>query len=360
MPEAKPVRPWRIERYREGDERAVLDLFQTVFGKSRSLAHWVWQFKDNPYGGPFVSLARREDDGAVVGSYSVMPVMLNVMGRAVLACQSVDTAVHPDHRGQRVFEKTASDCYAWCQSQGVQAVVGFPNANSYPGFVRTLEWRRIAFPVQYTLRLGVEGPLRRVVRLPLVPELGGAIHRSVRRIGLVSRRAWLRRLLGGGIDFRSSATAPVGYDDLWNAWRSQEVLSIWKDTDYLRWRYDRNPDHRFTYFSLSRGAELLALAIGVELDATLVLCEWMVRGRDAVVGQRLAAEIGLHALARGMDAVSFLGWDAGAFDDAFAGFRRQKSYANVFCGRAFDQGVLAELLPLPHNWTVTFGDGDFV
>src|SRR5439155_2421485 len=122
MPEARNVRPWRVERYREGDEQAVLDLFRTVFGHSRSLEHWRWQFKGNPYGGPFVSLARREDDGTV-GSYSVMPVMLNVMGTAVLGCQSVDTAVHPDHRGQRVFEQTASDCYAWCQSQGVQAVI---------------------------------------------------------------------------------------------------------------------------------------------------------------------------------------------------------------------------------------------
>ena len=93
MPEARNVRPWRVERYREGDEQAVLDLFRTVFGHSRSLEHWRWQFKDNPYGGPFVSLARREDDGTVVGSYSVMPVMLNVMGTAVLGCQSVDTAV---------------------------------------------------------------------------------------------------------------------------------------------------------------------------------------------------------------------------------------------------------------------------
>jgi len=40
----------------------------------------------------------------------------------VRACQSVDTAVHPDHRGQRIFEGTASDCYAWCASQGLEAV----------------------------------------------------------------------------------------------------------------------------------------------------------------------------------------------------------------------------------------------
>ena len=360
MLEPKRVRPWRMERYREGDERAVLDLFQTVFGKSRSLAHWTWQFKDNPYGGPFISLARRDDDGAVVGSYSVMPIMLNVAGKPVLACQSVDTAVHPDHRGQRIFEQTASDCYAWCQSQGIQAVIGFPNANSYPGFVRTLEWRRICFPVQHVLRLRVDEPLRRVLGIPFLPALADAAYRFTRGGRLGSRRSLLLRVAGGDAAFRVATSVPDGYDALWNAWRSQEVLSVWKDVDYLRWRYDRNPDQRFTYFSLARGDELLAMAVGVEQDGVMVLCELLVHGRDVRLGQRLAVEICLHALARGMRAVSFLGWDAGFFRDALDGFAHQISYENVFGGRAFDRGVLSELLPHPHNWTVTFGDGDFV
>jgi predicted N-acetyltransferase YhbS len=360
MPEATQVRPWRLERYRPGDEQAILELFRTVFGKSRSLAHWTWQFKDNPYGGPFISLARREDDGAVVGSYSVMPVKLNVMGRPVLGCQSVDTAVHPDHRGQRVFEQTASDCYAWCASSGVKAVVGFPNASSYPGFMRTLDWRRIAFPMQYSSRLGVGALLRRATGLPLLPGLGDALYRMARGARLSWRRAIARRLAGREAEFRIATTVPEGYDGLWNAWRSQEVLSIWKDAEYLRWRYDRNPDHRFTYFQLTGGTELLALSVGVEMDGALVLCELMVGGRNVALGRWLALEICLHALDRGMKAVTFLGSDAGIFDDALVGFSRQKSYTNVFCGRAFEPGLLAEILPQAQNWTVTFGDGDFV
>ena len=67
---------WHLDRYREGDETAILELFAAVFGNSRSLAHWTWQFKRNPYAGPFVTIARRNADGAVVGIYSVMPMKL--------------------------------------------------------------------------------------------------------------------------------------------------------------------------------------------------------------------------------------------------------------------------------------------
>jgi len=360
MTETIPARPWRLDRYRDGDEGAILELFRNVFGKSRSPEHWRWQFKDNPYGGPFVSLARRIDDGAVVGSYSVMPVMINVMGRAVLACQSVDTAVHPDHRGQRVFEHTAGDCYAWCESSGVKAVFGFPNASSYPGFMRTLDWRRIGFPVRYAMRLEIGTVLRRVIGIPLLPGFADVLFRAGGHARLALRLRLLRRTIAPDTVFRIATSVPDGYDAFWNACRSQEVLSVWKDADYLRWRYDRNPDHRFTYFYLARGDRILALAVGVEIEGALALCELLVGGHDLPAGQRLALELCLHARGAGMKAVSFLGFDAGAFDDILVGFGRRRSYSNVFCGRSFDAGVLQELLPHAANWTVTFGDGDFV
>jgi hypothetical protein len=356
--------PWRLERYRDGDEEAVLALFRTVFGKARSLEHWRWQFKANPYGGPFVSMARRESDRLVVGSYSVMPVQLNLMGRAVLACQSVDTAVHPEHRGQRLFETTASDCYAWCASAGLQGVIGFPNSSSYPGFMRTLGWKRIVFPDQHLLRLGIGAALARRTQIPVLPWIADAGYRLRRRIGLGSRRALLRRLAGASLAFRVHDRVPAGWEALWNACRSLEVLSVWKDAKYMAWRYDQNPDHRFTYFALHRaGGEVAAIAVGVELDGVLTLCELMVEGRDVPVGRWLATEIGLHALSRGLRGVSFLGADQGLFGEVFAGFAHERSYTNVFCGRAFgesDSGALAESLPHAANWTVTFGDGDFV
>lgn len=359
MAETTVVTPsWRLERYRDGDEVEILALFKTVFGKSRSLEHWTWQFKQNPYGGPFVSLARREGDGAVVGSYSVMPVQLNVMGRPVLACQSVDTAVHPDHRGQRIFDRTASDCYAWCQSSGVAAVFGFPNASSYPGFVRVLGWKRILFPTKHLFRLGVRAALRRALGVPLLPEVFDALFRIGRRLQLDSRCAVSRRLAPA--EFHTAATVPAGYEGLWNACRSYEILSIWKDAAYMAWRYDRNPDQRFVYLYLSRGGEVPALAVGVDIDGTLTLCELMVAGRDVALGRRLAAEICRYALGAGHRAVAFLGHDAGFAHEALEGFGRAIAHGDVFGGRTFEPGPLDDLLPHAVNWTVTFGDGDFV
>lgn len=360
MAEPSPVETWRLERYRDGDETAILELFRTVFGKHRSLDHWRWQFRDNPYGGPFVSLARRTTDGAVVGSYSVMPIQLNSCGRPLLACQSVDTAVHPEFRGQRIFERTATDCYEWCASSGLAAVVGFPNASSYPGFTRGLAWKRIVFPIQYTMRLSVAAGLGRVVGSDSLGTLLDLPYRLSTGLRNSARRSAARRLAGGAARFGIGDQVPGNYEALWNMWRVQEYLSVWKDADYYRWRYDRNPDHRFRYFRLERGDALAALAVGTEIDGALVLCELMVGGRDVTLGRLLASEICGYAGSRGLRAVTFLGHDAGITADALSGFDRATSYGNVFGGRAFAPGPLADALPLAANWSVSFGDGDFV
>jgi hypothetical protein len=63
---------------------------------------------------------------------------------------------------------------------------------------------------------------------------------------------------------------------------------------------------------------------------------------------------------RGLRAVTFLGHDAGLFEDVLEGFEHERSYTNVFGGRVLATGPLAEDLPHADNWTITFGDGDFV
>lgn len=360
MAEPRPIEEWRLERYQQGDEQAILELFKTVFGKSRSLEHWHWQFRDNPYGGPFVSLARRVRDRAVVGSYSVMPIQLNVCGRPVLACQSVDTAVHPEFRGQRIFEKTASDCYAWCAESGLAAVIGFPNANSYPGFVRGLEWKRIVFPTQSMLRLSLAGGLRQVLGTPALASAADLPYRLVTAARIGMRRAMARRLVRGGVRLAVSAQVPGHYEAFWNAWRAQEYLSVWKDSAYLAWRYDRDPDQRFRHIHLERDGVITAYAVVTEIDRALVVCELMIGGRDVAMGRLLVAELCADARAHGLRAVTFLGHDAGITRDALAGFEHTVSYTNVFGGRAFVAGALADTLPHAGNWTVTFGDGDFV
>ena len=71
--------PITIRAYRPGDEHGLLTGYNAVFPKPRSLAHWNWQFRDNPVGAVHIAVAEHEEHG-IVGAYTSMPVRVRMEG----------------------------------------------------------------------------------------------------------------------------------------------------------------------------------------------------------------------------------------------------------------------------------------
>jgi GNAT superfamily N-acetyltransferase len=347
-------------RYKPGDEKDILDLFNTAFGQQRSMDHWNWKFRDNPYGGPWATLARRREDDRLAGNHIVMPFSLNVRGRQVLGVHTLDLVVHEDHRGEGIFEATARDTLEFAREQGARMCLAFPNASSYPGFVRSLGWDRILFPRRYLFRFRIKSKLRRLLPIPVLPDLLSTVFSWISR----TRLHFAYKGLSGpgltGLDLKTSDTVPPGYEDLWNACRSQEVLSLWKDTDYFRWRYDQNPDHKFSYVYLIRDGRITALSVAIEREGRVTLCEFLVPGRDLTLGRALLSKLCLYYWSRGLEEIDFLGYDAGFFDEVFADFASNTAFENVLVGGALGDELLQRLVPHEQFWTLTYGDADYV
>src|SRR5882672_11075415 len=76
--------------YRPGDEGAILDLFARSFPHApRSLEHFRWKYRENPFGNERISLTF-DQDGRLVGHYSGYPVPFRADGRDLLAHQIGD------------------------------------------------------------------------------------------------------------------------------------------------------------------------------------------------------------------------------------------------------------------------------
>ena len=56
------------------------------------------------------------------------------------AAQSGATMTRVKYRGRGLFTTLANRCYEACKEEGIEYVFGFPNENSYPGFVK-LRWK---------------------------------------------------------------------------------------------------------------------------------------------------------------------------------------------------------------------------
>ena len=352
--------PATVRAYQLGDEVSILALFSRVFGRTSSESEWRWKFSENPFAPPLASLAV-DADGVVIAQSTLLPVKLNVMGRAVLAAQSIDAMVDERRRGEQLFERTTKHCYENFVAVGGKLVFGFPNRNSYPTLMRKLSRRRVCYLAEYSYRLGVRGVAKKLLRLPPLVVGAHQVYRVITRLRLALTDGLLRARLADSVSVWTSGSAPKGLDDLWDSIRSHEVFSVWKDAEYMAWRYDRAPGRSFTYYCLSEGEQLSGLAVVAHSEGnTASICELLVRDRNVHHAQLLVSRILLEAHRTDKELVRFVGHDSGFFDEVFATFTRQLNFGLIFSVRAFDLPGVEDMVPLQENWTITLGDSDAV
>ena len=126
-------------------------------------------------------------------------------------------------------------------------------------------------------------------------------------------------------------------------------------------RYDLNPDHEFEYVTLREDARLCAVAVVWREAGRCMICEWISRrAAGPRLGRALVREVCAGSLRRGDDRVSFVGHDDGYFASCLGGFRMRLAPESVLTGRGLEDGPLDALVRDGQNWTVTYGDADYV
>ena len=142
--------------YRPGDEGAIVELFARSFPhEPRSLEHFSWKYRRNPFGNERISLTF-DADGRLVGHYSGYPVPFRADGRDFIAHQIGDTMtdVSVRHVGRGptgILGRTALLFYErFCEGQ-VAFNYGFNVANIQKFSLRFLRSDRVE-PVSYRVR----------------------------------------------------------------------------------------------------------------------------------------------------------------------------------------------------------------
>jgi predicted acetyltransferase len=200
---------WKCHDYREGDETKILDLYQTVNGRTMSRAFWRWKFLDSPYGKSIIKLLF--DGDKLIGHYAVLPMDMLVRGTPVKAGLSVNTMTHPDYRNRGIFVHLAKETYISCRKKGIKFVYGFPNQNIYMGRIEGLRWT------------GFGDIVVREKRLP-----GSKKQSSVPGNKLYSVSSFDERI-----------------NSLWNmAGDADKIITI-RSQDYLNWRFSGHPTVKY-------------------------------------------------------------------------------------------------------------------
>jgi len=339
-----------IRKYRPGDEATVIKMLHDIFGINRTVEQWNWQFKNHVQGQAWITVAEVRNE--MVGHCCMMRNHLSLMGREIIAGQRCDTMVRSDQRGKKCFIRMGIRNYRDAAKEGVAAVFSFPNRDSYLGLVRYLGWRRITNLRYYFYRIGFQ------------KIWGSKIDHVFKYFqGMPIRLKYtLLRYLHKDLEIVVSSHLPEGLEDTLKEIRDYEVLSIWKDVQYLRWRYENHPDRHYTFHILNAQRRPEGLVVSTDYGKRIAICDLLHRTKDVPQSAFLLSHVLLYYQTSTAQKIEFYGYDSGFFDAVFSacGFSIIPTSNFIFGGRVFDDKKLENLFILPQNWTIAYGDTDVI
>jgi len=318
-----------IRPYHAGDEAAINDAFNAVFGADRALAEWAWKFQGEPEG-RWIMVAVAPH-GEVLAQYAAVPARFKVDDRVVRAGQLVDVFTRREARRGlatgRLFLETVRRFFVDFGAPDRLAV-------------------QYGFPGERHLRLGV-GHLG-YGEMPLQPV--GYWVRPARRRG----SAFTGHRVRSGLD-RAAA------DDLWRRAAPRYRVGVVRDAAWLLRRFTGRPGVEYQHLSAWRRGRVHAWAVVRVRETAVAWAELVWDGEDpgalaaldrAIAGRARAAGVGevelwLMGDGEAETALARLGWTRG----------EQPQGLNVG-GRSFHPDIA--MAAFPGRLYVTMGDADLV
>jgi GNAT superfamily N-acetyltransferase len=153
-----------IEKFSTAHYNLLQQLMQAVFAAPVAIEEIERRFDTIKLGAAVVGfIAIHKSSGEAAAYYGVFPHLMKLGERIFLAAQSGDTMTHPHHRKKGLFTTLALRTYEECKNKKIELVYGFPNENSYPGFIKHLQWKEKDTITRYDLKLRVKTiPLNRI------------------------------------------------------------------------------------------------------------------------------------------------------------------------------------------------------
>jgi len=79
-------------------------------------------------------------EGKPAAFFCLFPCFVSINGEQLLAGQSADIITHVDHQKKGLFKLLGKVTEELAFDEGMHILFAFPNENSFPGFVRSLQW----------------------------------------------------------------------------------------------------------------------------------------------------------------------------------------------------------------------------
>ena len=264
-----------------------------------SAEYFQWKLgSHNPAGKGYISLATVED--RVVGSISLTKKRVLINGKEYLGAEIGDsyTSISIRRRGRplqlspfnnnpksyinrSIFGRLVSDVRRRAEADGISIIYGSPNANSYTGYIKNLNFYDIEWFVN---TLFIRPSLCYFVKR--YPKLGfiGPLFRGIESFLIKIQKSIHSRVFNRGIIYKHSIPPERMIDDLWDRLKPEIGFSLVRDSTYWLYRYTNHPLAEYSFVSLYENNILVGIVVtrlySISDGKKIVsIAEWMCESR---------------------------------------------------------------------------------
>lgn len=272
---------------------------------------------------------------------------------------SLDTMPHGDFRKQCIFVTLARAVYDQLGSKDVKLVYGFPNDNSYHGFIKYLDFVVLENLPALTRPLNVSEILRHKIRNGVVSKLVGIPIQAVFDVLFGKKKKT------GDIKIEQKSEFPEEINRLFNDLSPEFANLVIRDYPYLKWRYDQNPQHTYDNFFAYRSGKLAGYYVCSQTERRGITIGLIVDLFTSPVDEELTASLVEAAIHRFRKQKMMLASCMLANESPFMKTLKRMGFMFPvkrfpFILRQNTNDLDINNLIQPQNWHITYGDGDFV
>ena len=283
---------WKTRSIRNSDIFPLGALTHLIYGniwkRAGDADYYQWKFYSEGLPKPNGRVATIGDD--VVGFQSSCHRRFRFGPRTFYSTELGDSMTHPDYRRQGMWGTITRQVIDDALERGFMPVNGFPNTFSYPGYIKKQSM------VHY-LNLTRLALVLRPIPLVMKSVLPLALSETFSRLSDNIREAWIRIACGIDPSIRVNRDCKVSAwaDQLWEHEMGRMEAGVVKDAEYLRWRFEKNPDDYRIYLASDQHGEPLGFLITKirenEHKGTFgFIADMLVPGRNRKVLHRLLFE----------------------------------------------------------------------
>jgi hypothetical protein len=223
------------------DSELVLanNFYNEIYKTDRPFDNFLWEFVNGPAGRAIYvgAIDAAESATKVVGIQCAIPLrLMTTDGQMILTAKSEDTLVHPNYRGQKLFERMYDLLFRECQNAGIKYIWGFTPA------VKAFERIGFQIPFRTTQALLVLKPIAAFAHLASLNP-SNTTKDKIKILGLCFL-SWVKGLLQFG-KTTSLHYETVPYSEKTKAiqkfYEGKPWFFLQQDNSYNKWRFELNP-----------------------------------------------------------------------------------------------------------------------